>query len=173
MCHRPLNIHPRGLPAGRVHDLHHHLKEKQTHEHCIHTVIGRFFWRKILNNMLHWHTDYELTVSACDEHRSFLFFGSLWLFGSHGFLWWGGKGDGQVAGVLGGSSRTDQSCGAFGDWGAATIVYPRGGTAAVSNLLMGRSSGHYVDHGLLVALLAGTNLKWSDQTLYLMNDNIL
>lgn len=90
-----------------------------------------------------------------------MFLGSLWLFGSRGFLRWGGEGDRQVAGVLGGSSRTGQSCGGCGrgDRGAATISYLRAVIVAGWNLLRGSSSGHNVDHSLLVALHAGTKLK--------------
>ncbi len=90
-----------------------------------------------------------------------MFLGSFWLFGSHGFLRWGGEGDRQVAGVLGGSSRTGESCGGYGggDGRAATIGYLGGGAVACSNLLRGGSSGHNVDHSLLVALHAGTKLK--------------
>lgn len=113
------------------------------------------------------HTDNKLTVGACYEHGCFLFLGSLWLYGRHGFSWWGSEGNCQVAGVLGGSSRTGQSCGCGrGDGGATTIWYLTGGSVAHSNQLRRCSSGHNVDHRLLVALHAWTKLTQKTKFTY-------
>lgn len=95
-----------------------------------------------------WHTNNELTIAPSYEHRSFLFFGSFWLLGRHGLLGRGREGDRQVRGVLWGSSRARQS-------GCCD-----GGNLDTVSLSRRRSSfGHNVDHGLLVALHAGTKLK--------------
>lgn len=102
------------------------------------------------NNIFLRRTDYELTVTACDEHGGLLLLGFPRLFGRRGSLWRGCEGDRQVAGVLGGSGGTGQG----GDG-----RHQRGGRTAVPSHLRGSCSGHDVDHGLLVALHAGTQLR--------------
>lgn len=174
MCHKALRILLLGLPVGRVHGPHHHLRDDTYMSTALkiswhHRWLDFFFFKELFysSNTMFKRTDNELAVAACDEHGCILFLGSLWPFGRHGFSWWGSEGNRQVAGVLGGSSRTRQSCGCGrGDGGATTIWYVRGGTVAHSNLLRGHFSGHNVDHWLLVALHAGTKLKESANFTY-------
>ena len=136
-------------------------KRGHIHQRCIKNrrCCLDLFFKKLLyssNNISTWLTNNELPVAACYEHGGFLLLWSLRLFGSHGFLWGGSEGDRQVAGVLGGSSRTGQSCGGCGEGHGG---YLGGGTAALSILLRVSSFGNNVDHSLLVALHAGTKLK--------------
>lgn len=143
--HTTLRTLPRGLLVGRARGPRHHLKE-ETHFSNASTpsaVIGSKTTSR--------RTDNELSAAACYEHGGFLFFGSLWLLGRHGFLWCGSEGDCQVAGVLGGSSRTGQSCGCC-VWGDGTT------SGAASNLLWS-SSGHDVDHRLLITFHTRAQLE--------------
>lgn len=146
-----------GLPLGKEHVPHRHLRE----DTCI--IIHYFSEAYILcySSMFNWHTNNELTVIACYEHGCFLLLGSFWLTGSNGFLCWGSEGDRQEAWVLWSPSRTRQSCsGHGGDYvGAATSGHLGGHTIADSNLLWRSPSGHNVNHSLLVALHAGTQLR--------------
>lgn len=106
------------------------------------------------------HTDDELCVTASYEHRCILFFRPLRHFGRHGSSRWGGEGNGQVAGVLRGSSRTGETCWCdSGAAGGAKTPQHFGRRAVVWwNLLCRGSLGQNVDHRSLVPLHIRTQL---------------